>query len=417
MSGAGFKLTRRRMLAALPVLPALPAATLASAAAPAPSGAFPRKAAFDIEGINLNAAYTHPMSNATVQAMRDYLDGRQLNVRGKSQNLMADRNESRDLFARMINADPGELAWVASTMAGENYIVNGLGLGQPGTRGRVVTDAYHFDGSLYLYGELAKQGLDVHVVRPKNNGIDLADMEAAITPGTTLVAVSLVSTINGFQHDLKALCKIAHARGALVYADIIQAAGAVPIDVKDTGVDFCACSTYKWLMGDFGVGLLYVRKESLARIRRTVFGYRQLAAFDFHVFPFDPPGKDVFDFATSAGTAGRFEVGTLGNGAVAGLRASLRMLTETGVERIQAWRQPLLQRLQQDMPRLGFAPMTRPDSTAPIVSFAYRDAARKLRPRLDKAGINIQLYEHRVRISPSFYNDMGDIERLLAALA
>jgi selenocysteine lyase/cysteine desulfurase len=95
----------------------------------------------------------------------------------------------------------------------------------------------------------------------------------------------------------------------------------------------------------------------------------------------------------------------------------MRMLTELGVERIQAWRQPLLQRLQQEMPRLGFAPMTREGSTAPIVSFAYQDAARKLRPRLDAAGVNVQLYQHRVRISPSFYNDMGDIDRLLAALA
>jgi len=417
MNDTPFKLTRRRLLA-LSALPALPSAAMAAGSAPAPASAtFPRKAAFDIDGVNLNAAYTHPMSNATVQAMRAYLDGRQLNARGKSYDIGADRKEPLALFARMINADPADIAWVASTMAGENYVVNGLGLGQPGTRGRVVTDAYHFDGSLYLYGELAKQGLDLHVVRPKNNGIDLADMDAAITPGTTLVAVSLVSTINGFQHDLKALCKIAHARGALVYADIIQAAGAVPIDVRDTGVDFCACSTYKWLMGDFGVGFLYARKDSLARIRRTVRGYRQLAEFDFHVFPFDPPGKEVFDFAAAPGAAGRFEVGTLGNAAVAGLGPSIRMLTELGVDRIQAWRQPLLQRLQQEMPRLGFAPMTRADSTAPIVSFAYQDAARKLRPRLDAAGINIQLYQHRVRISPSFYNDMGDIDRLLAALA
>lgn len=414
MSDAAFKLTRRRLLAALP---ALPSVAMAATAAPATGGALPRKAAFDIDGINLNAAYTHPMSNATVQAMRNYLDGRQQNARGKAQNISADRKVPHELFAKMINADVDEVAWVASTMAGENYVVNGLGLGQPGTRGRVVTDAYHFDGSLYMYGELAKQGLDLHVVRPKNNGIDLGDMEAAITPGTTLVAVSLVSTINGFQHDLKALCKIAHAKGALVYADIIQAAGAVPIDVKDSGVDFCACSTYKWLMGDFGVGFLYARKDSLARIRRTIFGYRQISDFDFHVFPYDPPGNNVFDFAASPGTAGRFEVGTLGNAAVAGLGVSMRTLTDIGVERIQAWRQPFLQRLQQEMPRLGFAPMTRLDSTAPLISFAYQDAAKKLRARLDQANINIQLYQHRVRISPSFYNDMGDIDRLLAALA
>ena len=59
---------------------------------------------------------------------------------------------------------------------------------------------------------------------------------------------------NGFQHDLKAVCELAHAHGAYVYADIVQSAGAMPIDVRASGVDFCACSSFKWLMADFGLG-------------------------------------------------------------------------------------------------------------------------------------------------------------------
>ena len=57
------------------------------------------------------------------------------------------------------------------------------------------------------------------------------------------------------------------------------------------------------------------------------------------------------------------------------------------------------------------------DSTSPIVSFAYKDAADKLKPKLDKAAINISLYQNRIRISPSVYNDMQDIHRLIDALA
>lgn len=422
-----FNPARRRLLASLPALPmagglsAMAGAASAAATAIPPAASagapLPRKADFDYAGININAAYTHPMSNASAQAMRDYLDGRQLNARGRTQSMGADRKESRDLFAKLINAAPEELAWVPSTSVGENFVVNGLGLGDPGARGRVVTDIYHFEGSLYLYGQLAKQGLDLEVLAPRNNGIDLEQLDKAITRKTKLVALSLVSSMNGFQHDLKAVCDLAHARGALVYADIIQAAGAVPIDVRASGVDFCACSTYKWLMGDFGVGFLYVRKDRLALLKRSQYGYRQMSEFGYHAFPFDPPGKALYDFEASGDAAGRFEIGTLGNGAVAGLRMSLRMLHEIGVENIQAWRQPLLQRLHDELPRLGFAPMTRSESTSPIVSFAYQDAAKKLRPRLDAAGINVQLYQHHMRVSPSFYNDMGDIERLLEALA
>ncbi|MEJ0057506.1 MAG: hypothetical protein WDN75_18795 [Bacteroidota bacterium] len=61
--------------------------------------------------------------------------------------------------------------------------------------------------------------------------------------------------------------------------------------------------------------------------------------------------------------------------------------------------------------------MTPPDSTSPIVSFAFRDAAIKLKPKLDAAGVTITVYENRFRISPSVYNDMADIDRLIAALS
>ena len=161
----------------------------------------------------------------------------------------------------------------------------------PGSNEAVVTDAYHFHGSLHLYGQLAKNGLKLTVVKPRDNRIDLNDLDAAIKPGTKLVALSLVSATTGFQHDLEAVCKLAHAKGAMVYADIIQAAGNVPIDVKRSGVDFCACATYKWLMGDFGIGFLYVRKDRLPQLKRPMIGYRQIANFVSHVLPFDPPGK------------------------------------------------------------------------------------------------------------------------------
>jgi hypothetical protein len=70
------------------------------------------------------------------------------------------------------------------------------------------------------------------------------DMARAITPGTKLVSVSAVSTYNGFQHDLKAISAMAHKVGALVYADIIHAAGAVPVDVKL--IDAEGAKSFSW---------------------------------------------------------------------------------------------------------------------------------------------------------------------------
>jgi selenocysteine lyase/cysteine desulfurase len=297
---------------------------------------------------------------------------------------------------------------------GENLVAASLDL--PRSGGNVVTDALHFEGSLYQYGALAKQGLDVRFVRPRNWRIELSDLDKVINSKTKLVALSLVSMINGFQHDLKAVCELAHARGALVYADVIQAVGSVPLDVKASGVDFCACSSYKWLMGDMGLGFLYVREDLLDRLRRSQYGFRQLARVQYHTFPYDPPGDAVMDWTQATDAGGHFEVGTVSNATLACLSHSLDYIKQLGVENIQAYRQALLHRLQKELPPLGFEPMTPLESKSPIVTFAKKDTQEVSR-RLRRAKVDISVYEHRVRISPSVYNDQADIDRFLEALS
>ena len=88
----------------------------------------------------------------------------------------------------------------------------------------------------------------------------------------------------------------------------------------------------------------------------------------------------------------------------------------SGVDKIQAYRQPLLRRLQKEMPRLGFEPMTPSESTSPIVTFAKKDT-QEISRRLKRANVDIAVYPHRVRVSPSVYNDQADVDKLLEALS
>jgi selenocysteine lyase/cysteine desulfurase len=75
-----------------------------------------------------------------------------------------------------------------------------------------------------------------------------------------------------------------------------------------------------------------------------------------------------------------------------------------------------MSRLQKEMPRLGFEAMTPLDSTSPIVAFAKKDTG-EASERIRRARIDIAVYPHRVRISPSVYNDQADIDKLLEALS
>ena len=371
----------------------------------------PDKKSFSFTGTFLNAAFTHPLGVQGRSGAEAFLDARQHDPT-QSWPRTNPRNAAVAAFAGLINADPTEVAVVPSTMGGENMVGAALGLGPDAG---VVTDAFHYGASLSMYGELQLRGVPVAVAKPRDNRIDLGDLSALIQKNTKLVAVSLVGSVTGFQHDLKGLCDAAHSKGALVYADIIQAAGAVPIDVKQSGVDFACCGTYKWLMGEFGVAFLYVRPDRLEQLRRVQFGWRSFKGETHHVFPYDPPGPAIGDWKLGADTASHFEVGSPDWAALAVSTASIAYVRGLGVAAIQSYRQPMMDRLQLELPRLGFAPLT-PDARGPIVAFAAKDLAAKYGPLLDQAKIKVTLSENIMRISPSVYNDMEDIERLLSAV-
>ena len=401
-------ISRRSMFGSLAAL--APPAAAAVEIAPTRPIALPDRSNFEIDHIYLNAAYTHPMGRMTYAAMEDFLQRRvrAVDTPWPSENA---RDSAVALFARLINADPKDIAVVPSTMEGENLVALAVGLGP---KAGVVTDAYHY--SPEIYGELHRRGVPLAVALPRDSRIELADLDRLIDATTRLVAISAVASDTGFRHDLKAVCDIAHDKGAMVYADVIQAVGAVPLDVKATGVDFCCSGAYKWLMGDFGVAFLYVRPDRLKDLSRTMAGWRQYRAYQSRLYPFDPSGTPGVDYQLRDDTIGLFEVSTPNWAALAGLTASLAYLQDVGVERITAHRAPLMARLQAELPKLGFQPLTPADTDTPAIAFAYAGAAAKLGPALTAARIRIQPSRNRVRISPSVYNDMGDIDRLLQVL-
>jgi selenocysteine lyase/cysteine desulfurase len=404
--------------------------TLSAAAASAQQEApFPRKQDFDIaEGYTyINAAFTHPMPRVSMQAVQRHAEGRNRLGGGAGARPAGEagpggeRVDPRTLFAELINAKPTEVAYVPNTSTGENLVVNALGLDRK-FDGNVVTDWLHYDGALVHLLELGKQGLDVRIVKPtKEFRIDIRDMEKVVDRNTKLIQVSSIAMYNGFEHDLEAVSDLAHSVGAYVYADIIHSAGAVPFDVRASGVDFAACSTFKWLMGDSGLGFIYAREDVLPRIGRSQIGYQQLSRMQGHFPPFDPEAENrPVTWEHRSDARGYFEVGTIGGSIAAGVGASLQYIKGLGVANIQAHRIPLLRKLREEVPKLrhGFVLVTPPESTAGVITFAKQDVGRGDLPgKLQAARVNVRFSLHWMRLSPSVYNDMKDIDRFLEALA
>jgi selenocysteine lyase/cysteine desulfurase len=368
------------------------------------------------ERVYLNNASIHPMSLASLGAAQEYLRARTYGAGPTtSPDPKVPTREAKEGFAALIGAKPSEIAFVPSTTVGEHLVVAGLGLPRGG--GNVVTDGLHFEGSLYLYRSLAAQGLDVRMALPRGGRIALEDLDARIDGKTRLVALSFVSYLNGFTHDLRAVCDLAHARGAYVYADVIQGIGSVPLDVRASGVDFCASSSYKWLMGDLGLGFLYVREDLIGRvIQRTQYGFRQLKSFEYHFPPYGPAGPEPVTWERLDTVAGHFEVGTWDSSTIVAVNESLAFIRRVGVAQIQGHNQGLTRRLQSELPPLGYESLTPRDSPSSIVSFAVKDEPAT-GARLAAAKVDVRLQAGTMRVSPSIYNTPGDIDRLLNALS
>lgn len=362
---------------------------------------------------SLNNARWHPLSRGAQATIEQYLDYKRRGVWHPPDLVTAMQQHVREEFAALVHADADEIAFVPSTTAGENLLVASLGF--PSRKGNIVTDALHFEGSLYFYKALERLGVDVRVVQVSGWGIALDAMAAVIDANTRLVAVSQVSFVNGFQHALAPLCKLAHTYGALVYADAVQAAGCIPVDVHASGVDAMATASYKWLMGDMGLGFLYVRKDVLPQLHRTVYGYRQLSRYTRHIFPWDTAGPFPVEYSADETTAGHFEIGTYANPVIAALSFSLPWLRAIGIESIQSHAQQLIARLRREMAALGYHCLTPEASHAPIVAFRVEDSER-VAQRLGRAKVDVGLSEGILRASPSVYNTMEDVDRLLNAL-
>jgi selenocysteine lyase/cysteine desulfurase len=358
---------------------------------------------FCVAGIWLDSAYFHPLSAGAVRSMQRYLHARSRDGVEPHFDFVGMQEGVRTLIAQLLNAGPDEISFAPSATSAENLVRAALGLS---TSGRIVTDRLHFEGSLYHYARLAERGVDVHIVAPTDGEIPLHDLRQALDRGVDLVAVSLVSAVNGFVHDLRTVCEFAHKAGALVYADVTQAAGAIPIDVKALDVDFCACSSYKWLMGDMGLGFLYVRREVFDRLTATQFGARQILL----------AGSDSDRWRTRGGAAGLFEVGSISRVVAAALDYSLRYILDIGVDAIAAHRRPLLKRLREGGADVGLQPMTPKTSDGPILAFSH-PRARGFAAPLARAQIYATVYDDRIRVAPSVFNTERDVEQFLATIA
>ncbi len=357
------------------------------------------------EVIYLDTAYDGPYPLPVLEAGREFLDRRARGIGGRVQDWLHVLGQAKDDLAGMIGANPGEVAITTNTTQGTNIVATSLGF-EPGDN--VVWDDLSYPSNAVVWGSLERsRGVENRILKNEGGGVSLADYEQAVDDRTRIICVSHVSHRNGYVYDLKGLADLAHAHGAYLHVDGIQAVGAIGVDVKSSGVDFYTSGVYKWLLGPMGLAFFYVREELLPELEPVYRGFLQVKEYgdDAHLLP-----VEFYE------TARKFETATVHFQGAFELKAALDYLNGVGMDRIEKQVLRLSSRVWHGMKDLGLELFTPPGPRSGIVTCVVDDGqamGRLLEEKGIVASINVG---KELRISPHFFNTEEEIDQLLSVL-
>jgi selenocysteine lyase/cysteine desulfurase len=287
----------------------------------------------------------------------------------------------RVLFAGLVGAASEQVAITTSVSVSAGVVAAGL----PAGRGdNVVVHEDDFASNLFPWAGLERRGVEVRA-------LPLDRLAEGIDERTALVAVSAVQSADGRVADLDAL-----KGGPRLFVDATHAVGTLPVDVG--GVDYLACSSYKWIPSPRGLSFLYVRPERLPEVEPWLAGWKARRDWRGRYYGLPP---ELWDDARRLDVSLPWLV-------TAGTRPALELLAAIGTERIAAHNLGLA--------RTFCADVGLPEPASPIVRIGV-EAADETVSRLASAGVRCAARAGFVRFSFHLYNDGADVDLALEAVA
>jgi selenocysteine lyase/cysteine desulfurase len=350
----------------------------------------------------LNSCSQGALSHRVRAAYEEYLDG--WDAHGAEWAVWVERADAaRAAFARLLRADPAELAVTTSVTQGVSGVVSALDLR---ARPKIVISEYEFPTVGQIAHAQELRGAEVVHVRPAEDGsIPTERFAEAIDERTALVCCTTVSYRTGHRHDVAEIARLAHDAGALCLADSYQAIGAIDFHARSLGIDFATGGTVKYLLGSSGLGFLYVRRELHEQLLPSQTGWFA----DEDIFQ-----MDISDYSP-APDARRFDAGTPPVPNIYAGLAGMSLIEEAGTAAIEGHVAGLTTRLIDGAEELGAHVVTPRGARSPLVCIESTDVDA-LVAALDSEKIVCSERDSNLRVSLHLYNVEEDVDRLFEAL-
>ena len=358
--------------------------------------------------IYLNHAGIGPIPERARRAIEAYTRERATPVTFTDDRLMGVLADGRAKAARLIGADPGEIALATNTSFGLNLAARMLPL-SPGDV--VLVSDQDFPANVFAWRQLADRGVRLEIIPRTADGWpdELRMMERMQDARVRVLAVSQVEFHTGYRLDLESLGAAARATGTFFVVDAIQALGHVAFDVRATPVDILACGAQKWLLSPWGSGFMYVRRELIESLTSPLAGWNAYEGTENFSTLVDYSGRLRSD-------ARRFELWTLPYQDVLGMNLALDLLHELGLTAIEAHISaiggPVLDWARRSGVRLRSPVGAR---SAGIIALDAEDVPGGL-AALRGAGVATVVREGGLRLAPHCYNTIEEMEQVVHLL-
>lgn len=356
----------------------------------------------------LNCAYMAPLSHAVIAAMEEGARAKASPWRYKPADFFTVAEHFRERAARLAGVPADCIAIVPSASYGLAVAAANV----PLARGQeVVTLAGQFPSNVYVWQDLAsRNGAIMRAVERPAQDCWTAAVLDAIGPDTGIVAVPHCHWADGRVVDLVAVGAKARSVGAALVLDLTQSLGAMPLDFAAADPDFAVTACYKWLMGPYGTGMLYVAPRHHAGtpiehnwINRA--GSEDFARLVDYREDFQPGAR-------------RFDMGERSNPPLLmGAGAGLDFLLEFGVAAIAETLAAKTETIAARAAMLGMEAAPVGVRAPHFLSLGFGGGVPAgLTERLAQREVHVSLRGASLRVTPHLYNDDADAEALTAAL-
>jgi selenocysteine lyase/cysteine desulfurase len=358
--------------------------------------------------VYLNCAYMSPQLRPAREVGEKAISRKSRPWEITPDDFFEDAEEIRALFARLVGGDADGVAIIPSV----SYGISIAAANVPVREGeKIVILEDQFPSNVYAWGGLAEQSGASLVTLPRPEDLDWTRaLLEEIDTDTAVVAVPNCHWTDGSLVDLASVGESVREAGAALVVDAIQSLGAHPFDVSEVRPDFLVAASYKWLLGPYGVGYMYVGEEYREGKPIEHNWINRRGSQDFS-------GLVDYQDAFQPG-ARRYDVGERSNFALLPMAAeALRQLIDWGVENVSETIGTLTDLVEERAGALGIVTIPKESRARHMIGLMLGpDAPDDLATRLTTHNVYVSVRGPSVRVSPHLYNTESDVYRLFDVL-